>query len=190
VGRRATVKGRKHGTVPVAVMNKPGVRFIQEDLMQKKMALISGAFLGVGFVFALTTKRGKQIRKEARRQLTNGVEKAGKAIKGTAEDFGYTWRGYIDGIKTAVNQAKDEVLAERVFATVVCHAINPEAIKIEVLDGMVLLSGDVAAFELDSLLEAVKNVHGVKYVENWLQVHSRFSDRSDENELVSMAMAP
>jgi hypothetical protein len=70
----------------------------------------------------------------------------------------------------------DEVLEERVRSRLGRLVSHPRAIEVRAQDGRVVLSGAVLAAESERLLRGVKDVRGVKDIEDLLEAHARPED--------------
>jgi osmotically-inducible protein OsmY len=68
-------------------------------------------------------------------------------------------------------QVDPEVLAARVRAEMGHHVSHARKIEVAVKNGLVTLSGMALASEVQPLLAAIKNVRGVRDVDNQLQVY-------------------
>lgn len=68
-------------------------------------------------------------------------------------------------------QVSDDVLVERIRASLGTLVSHPRSIEVESRDGGIVLSGPVLAKEVDDLIEGVRRVRGVRDVKNALEVH-------------------
>ena len=84
-----------------------------------------------------------------------------------------TGRGMLAEASNAFGAAEDdEVLIARVRSRLRRVVADPEAIGVEVKDGVVTLTGSVGAAEFDRLVSAVLRVRGVQDVDDQLEVRA------------------
>lgn len=138
-------------------------------------ALLFGAGLGVGTaaMFLLDPDRGKRRRSLVRDKLATATRKTGDCIEITSRDVSNRTRGLISEIKSRFSseQPDDFVLVDRVrskLGRIVSHA---SAINVAAHNGNVTLAGPILADEVPHLLSCVKWIHGVKNVNNHLEIH-------------------
>ena len=138
-------------------------------------ALLFGAGLGIGTaaMFLLDPDRGKRRRSLVRDKLALATRKTGDCIEITSRDVSNRTRGLISEIKSRLSseQPEDSVLVDRVRSKLGRIVSHPAAIVVTAEDGNVTLAGPILADEVPHLLSSVEWVHGVKDVNNHLEVH-------------------
>jgi CBS domain-containing protein len=173
--------------------------------MTKALSVLSGAGLGAGMMYLLDLDQGKRRRAVVRDQAGRSVRKTRDAVKATARDAQNRARGMVSNAKSWVSPAApstDEVLMERVRAKLGMLVRHPRSIEVAAHVGTVILSGPVLADEVDSLVAMVSRVHGVRHVENRLEIHEEAGDvpglqggparrpRGDVSELMQSNWSP
>jgi osmotically-inducible protein OsmY len=141
--------------------------------MDKRVAFFSGLGLGAGAMFLLDPDRGKRRRALMRDKAIHISHTSKEALEKTARDLRNRATGIVAETKAMLNeeQVPDSVLVERVRATLGHYPVHDRAIHIEARDGVVTLTGDTLANEVETLIDAVSSVRGVKDVVNHLVVH-------------------
>lgn len=134
------------------------------------LGILISALGGAGLMYLLDPQHGKQRRELARDQLeklSNQATQASKTIREQAQDRA---EGVMAEAKSRMEQeaVSDETLVARVRSEM-GHLINA-ASAVEVLssNGLVTLSGYISEDEADKLVSFVKQIRGVKSVENQL----------------------
>lgn len=142
--------------------------------MQGKGNLIGGVMLGAGAMYLLDPERGARRRSLLRDQIVHAGNKLGDGMSATARDTRNRAVGVAAELKSRFkeDQADDSVLHERVRSAIGRVVAHPSAISVTVFDGLVTLSGDVLAEELDHLIRRVEEVRGVRQVRNELRMHT------------------
>lgn len=138
-------------------------------------ALLFGTGLGIGTaaMFLLDPDRGKRRRALVRDKFALATRKTGECMEVTARDLRNRTRGTIAAIQSRLSseQPDDSVLVDRVRAKVGRIVSHPAAIDVSAQDGDVTLGGPILAHEVPHLLSCVKWIHGVKDINNNLEVH-------------------
>jgi hypothetical protein len=129
--------------------------------------------LGAGVMYLLDPDRGKRRRALLRDKGVHISRQLNEGLGATVRDLRNRSRGAASEVESRVRQddASDEVIEERVRSALGRAVTHPSAVATAVHQGRVILSGPVLANELDSLLDAVRGVRGVRDVENQLEVH-------------------
>jgi osmotically-inducible protein OsmY len=123
----------------------------------------------------------------AAQQVNKAASDVSDSLKDAGSDAGKTASGAAGALKQAGSQVKaaaaevkqqvesaittDSALQSRVRVEVARGVRSPGAIEVEVKDGVVTLTGKVRASEVQSLVEKVTALPGVRSVENRLEVH-------------------
>lgn len=141
--------------------------------MNKGLAFGAGLGLGTGLMFLLDPNRGKRRRALLRDKCVSAARKTGEGFEVTARDLRNRTKGIVTDIQSRFSSepADDTVLVDRVRAKLGRVVSHPHAIEVTAENGAVTLKGPILAAELDSLLGAVKRVHGVKEVVDTLEVY-------------------
>jgi hypothetical protein len=136
------------------------------------LAGVSGLALGAGLMYVLDPARGRARRKLVHDKLVHAEHELADAGRVAAHDLANRVRGLGHDLAsvTRPRTADDDVLTERVRATI-GHAIShPGAVEVESHEGTVVLKGPVLRSEVDELLRAARHVRGVRKVVNQLDV--------------------
>jgi osmotically-inducible protein OsmY len=141
--------------------------------MDKRVAFFSGLGIGAGAMFLLDPERGKRRRALMRDRAIHISNTSKEALEKTARDLRNRATGMVAETKAMLREehVPDSVLVERVRATLGRYPVHDRAVHIEARDGVVTLTGDTLANEVETLIDAVTSVHGVKDVVNLLVVH-------------------
>lgn len=141
--------------------------------MNKTVAFFTGLGVGAGAMFILDPDRGKRRRALARDKMTHLANTTSDALGKTARDLRNRASGLVAETKALLTaeEVPDSKLVDRVKAVLGRYPVHDRAINVEAKDGTAFLSGDILSKEVDTLLEAVKSVRGVKNVVNNLTVH-------------------
>jgi osmotically-inducible protein OsmY len=73
--------------------------------------------------------------------------------------------------KPRLNPSSDEQLEERVREEFLRKIHHARSLQIDVLDGVVTVSGPILLDDVDTLISSIRKVPGVKRVEDHLQAH-------------------
>jgi osmotically-inducible protein OsmY len=141
--------------------------------MDKRVAFFSGLGLGADAMFLLDPDRGKRRRALIKDQAAHLSHTSKEALEKTARDLRNRATGVIAETKARLTEdhVPDPALRDRVKAALGRYPVHDRAVNVDVEDGVVTLSGDTLATELDTILEAANAVRGVKDVINNLTVH-------------------
>lgn len=141
--------------------------------MNKTVAFFTGLGVGAGAMFILDPDRGKRRRALMRDQCAHLVSKSSIALGKTSRDLRNRVKGMVAESKAmfADQHVPDSTLVDRVKSVLGRYPVHNRSINVDVLDGKVILSGETLSKELDTLLDAVKSVKGVREVVNNLTVH-------------------
>lgn len=141
--------------------------------MDKRIAFFSGLGIGAGAMFLLDPDRGKRRRALMRDQAIHISNTSKEALEKTARDLRNRAVGVMAETKALFGDENvpDTVLIDRVRARLGRYPVHDRAIQIEAKDGVVTLSGDTLASEVETIMDAVSSVRGVKDVVNNLMLH-------------------
>ena len=138
-------------------------------------ALLAGAGLGALLMFIADPDRGARRRALVRDKAVRGTRVGGRAIAATAADLANRTRGIAAEARGALRRehADEDVLVERVRATLGRVCSHPRAIDVTLVDGEVTLRGEVLSPEADAVLAAAGSVRGVEDVIDELERYER-----------------
>lgn len=141
--------------------------------MNRTVAFFTGLGVGAGAMFILDPDRGKRRRALVRDQVAHLATSSSEAVEKKSRDLRNRARGIIADTKAlfASEPVPDEKLVDRVKTLLGRYPVHQRSINVEADNGTIILSGETLARELDTLLEAVRSVRGVKDVVNNLIVH-------------------
>jgi hypothetical protein len=116
---------------------------------------------------------GRRRRSLLRDQFHHTVNRSGRAIDVLGRDLQNRLYGMVCELQQMFrgHDTSDDVVLARVRTTLGRYTSHPRAIETHVRDGRVILRGPILADEVDDLVSAMKAVHGVRHVENKLDVH-------------------
>jgi len=138
------------------------------------LALIKGMGLGAGLMYFFDPDLGRRRRALVADQLTHACRSLEDFLGEATHDLSNRARGLTAELDHRMRNEpppSDEVLAERVRATLGRYVSHPRAIEVEAMDGHVVLRGPILANELEGLLPAVASVWGVVDVKDELEAH-------------------
>lgn len=142
--------------------------------MNKMLHAIIGAGIGAGAMYWFDPKQGAARRTLLRQRALHYRHELQSVAGKTAHDVQHRLRGV--AAETVANlplgSVSDPQVAERVRSAIGRMVAHPGAIDLQVLDGRVFLRGPILANEVDWLIARVWALHGVKAVDNQLEVHS------------------
>lgn len=142
--------------------------------MQKHVEFVAGIGTGAALMYLMDPDRGKRRRAMVRDQAVHAFHQAEDAVETTARDLRNRAQGVVAEAraKLQADDASESVLIARVRSELGRVCSHPSAISAAASAGVITLSGDVLASEVERIFDAVKGVRGVERVENDLQTHS------------------
>lgn len=138
-----------------------------------QLTLLGGVGLGAGLMYLLDPDGGRRRRAVARDKTVHGLKVSGKAVRKTSADMGNRTKGLVAKAGSHLRKASsddDHVLSARVRSKLGRCLAHPSAVQVECEDGRIILSGQVSASEMDTLLSKVQKVMGVHEVESRLEI--------------------
>jgi len=140
--------------------------------------LLSGMVVGAGLMFLMDPAQGRRRRALARDQVSRGVNRSRRYLRAAGHDLSNRIAGTAAALRHGEDSAPvgDDVLTARVhtaFGRIVSH---PGAVHVIARRGVVRLDGAILADELAGLLAAVRDVEGVRAIDNRLQVRMHADD--------------
>ena len=138
---------------------------------------LAGAAIGAGLMFLLDPDRGTRRRALARDQVLSAGRRAGDQLGAKARHIGNRARGLAASARTRFkgDEAEDEVVKDRVRAEIGRVVSQSGQVIVEVEHGVVTLSGPILTAEREELISAVRQVRGVRDVEDRLDTHESTS---------------
>jgi len=132
-----------------------------------------GAGAGAATMFLLDPDRGARRRALVRDKGIWLAHKTRDAADATRRDVSNRLKGLQARAVRHVEDdvADDNIVRERVRSAVGRVTAHPRAIRIDVRDSKVRVTGDVLASESSAVASAIQNVRGVREVDNQLSVH-------------------
>lgn len=143
---------------------------------QSWTAVITAAALGAAAMYLSDPDRGRRRRALVKDKAKSVMIRTGDAIDVASRDLGNRMQGLRAQGKRLLarrnEQAADNnVVVARVRERLGRAVSHPHAIKVNAVQGRVILSGPVLTDEKDGLLEAVRSVPGVTEIDDLLTVH-------------------
>ena len=130
-----------------------------------------GCGVGVLAALLLDPRRGAARRALVREKALSGARHIAADIVRNARDLTQRGKGRIYELSHLDETVPDSLLVERVRAQIGRAVSHSRPIRVEALDGCVLLSGPILAAEVQPLVEIIAKVRGVKSIESQLDVH-------------------
>jgi uncharacterized membrane protein len=142
--------------------------------MSNQGRTIAGFLAGAGLMYLMDPDRGARRRALVRDQAVRARHRLAEGAEATGRDLRNRARGTAAELRSRFRpeMPDDEILHERVRASLGRVVSHPGAVRVSVADGQVTLQGQVLAHELDDLVRTVAGVRGVSDVRNELVVSS------------------
>lgn len=142
---------------------------------QSWVAVLGAAALGAAAMYLSDPDRGRRRRALIKDKARSAVNKTGNAIDVASRDLGNRMQGLraqgLRMLRFRRSNVDDQVVAARVRECLGRAVSHPHAVKVNAMQGCVVLSGPILADEKDHLLEAVRSVSGVSEVDDQLTAH-------------------
>ena len=137
--------------------------------MRKIHALAVGA-AGAGLMYLLDPKHGRRRRELLVEKGARVSRIVGRGVNTTARDIGHRMQDVVSkGARVfRMEEITDNTLAERVRSHIHRFVRNSGAIKVEVGNGAVKLSGPILQDEYRPLLKKIQSISGVRFVDDRL----------------------
>lgn len=141
--------------------------------MDRRFEIVAGAGAGAGVMYLLDPVQGGRRRALLRDKTVKAVHIAQEGTETVWRDARNRMVGAVVELRRVAKdeQVSDDVLVERIRASLGTLVSHPRSIEVESRDGGIVLSGPVLAKEVDDLIEGVRRVRGVRDVKNALEVH-------------------
>lgn len=140
----------------------------------KAITFLKGLGLGAGLMYFYDPQLGRRRRKLAADQLRHALSELGEAADVACRDACNRLQGCVAEATSSLrpHDNSDGVVHDRVRSKLGRYVSHPGAIHVSVSEGHVVLTGPILASEVEPLLHCLKSVHGVRSVENRLEVHA------------------
>jgi len=141
--------------------------------MNSAARTLSGAVIAAISMYLFDPVSGRRRRVQLRDQVSSSARKVGRGLDAAGRDLEHRMRGLAARAASLFDSsvADDEVVAERVRATLGRVVSHPGAIEVAVKFGHVTLSGSILAAEFAGALRAVEATRGVIGVEDRMTVY-------------------
>ena len=140
--------------------------------MNKRWAMLGGLGLCAGLMYILDPVAGRKRRKTVADKAGSIQRTSASAIGRVSRDIGKEAWGLLAEAQGAFEGPieDDDALAERVRTRLGRAVSHPDKVQVSVENGVVTLTGTVAAAEFDRLVSGVLRVRGVRDVNDRLDV--------------------
>jgi hypothetical protein len=124
-------------------------------------------------MYFLDPDRGRRRRRYLRDRSTHFGREAARVTGTTVRDLRNRAVGSIAELRSSLSheEVSDEKLVARVRSKLGRATTHPRSIVVTAADGVATIEGDVLASEAPAVREAVQDVHGVRAVEDRLELH-------------------
>jgi len=147
--------------------------------MNRQLSLLGGVGMGIGLgaglMYLIDPEQGRRRRSVMRDQVVRSVNQLGHGLVAGSRDLRHRAKGFISETLGSVRAADidDSILCDRVRSKIGRHVSHPGAIMVEARQGRVTLRGPILAHEVECLINCVRQVRGVRDIENSLSVHDK-----------------
>ena len=148
---------------------------MRQDHKNEAVAMIAGIGIGAAVMYFLDPQRGNARRSKALDQTAGTLRSARRDLEVTGRDLRNRSRGVAAEVRQRLTEetVDDAQLQERVRAELGHHVDSLRRVEVEVADGYVTLSGEVAPQDHDEVVRAARGVRGVEEVEDQLTERRR-----------------
>lgn len=135
--------------------------------------LIVGSVTGAALMYFLDPQAGKRRRALMRDQLVKLSNTASNQVDVIAENTANRAQGMAAETRNrfSTEEVPDETLVARVRSEMGRYVSHPGAVEVTSNAGIVTLSGNILAEEVQPFVSKVESIAGVERVENHLQAH-------------------
>ncbi len=142
--------------------------------MKNPLLTLLSATMGAAAMYYFDPARGRYRRALARDRMVRTTHRAKQGIGVVKRDLRNRTLGTTALVRARFDStpAQDAVLEDRVRAALGRVVTHPASIHVEANDGIVTLAGPVLAAEVHMLLDCVRDVRGVRGIEDELDVHA------------------
>jgi len=134
---------------------------------------LAGLGFGAGLMYLLDPNSGRRRRALVRDQMVHAGQETEDFLEDAWKDAQHRATGLAAETSAMFkcDHTSDEVLVDRVRSHLGRHCSHPHAIRVSAEGGHVTLSGPILERDLCGVIRAVRNVRGVRCMENHLDVH-------------------
>lgn len=145
------------------------------DKLAPELGLLAGLGIGAGIMYLADPHRGRRRRAQVRDKAISAMNHAERAIDRSLRDLANRAQGVLTkSVITMLPEVlEDDVLRDRVQSRLGRLVSHPGAIEVSVADGRVTLRGDVLQHEARRLLGGVRQMRGVRGLDDCLNVHAQ-----------------
>ncbi len=138
-----------------------------------ELGLLAGLGFGAGIMYLADPYRGRRRRAQVRDKAVSAVNHAEKALDRSLRDLANRAQGLLTkSVVTLLPEVlEDNVLRDRVQTRLGRLVSHPGAIEVTVKDGRVTLRGDVLENEAPCLISGVRQIRGVRGIDDYLNIH-------------------
>lgn len=153
---------------------KPQGNVMEKPTYGRPASLIAAVGAGALLMYLLDSRQGRRRASLARNRVTHFVRSSRDLIDAGTTDLANRIAGVTAKMRRALSRADpaDGILVQRVRAQLGRLVSHPHAIRVSAAAGRVSLAGPIPARQEQQLLQGVQRVHGVRSVENRLNVHA------------------
>lgn len=132
--------------------------------------LFMGLGIGAGGMYFCDPTQGRRRQARLRDQCMRAIRRASAWFDKAVRDASHRLEGTIAEMQGKFDHTVpgDQILIDRVRATLGRHASHPRLIKVQASDGRVTLVGHVPEDEMKCVVSAVARVRGVRSIDNQL----------------------
>jgi hypothetical protein len=137
--------------------------------------LVEGLAIGSLGMYFFDPNRGRRRRAELRDRTRSRIRHLRNDVTIMGRDFYNRSRGAVHDVTRYASKdtVSDEVLCERIRASLGRCVTHPHSIQIEASDGRLILRGDILASEIEAAVHCAKRFAGTYKVQNDLVIHGR-----------------
>jgi uncharacterized membrane protein/CBS domain-containing protein len=142
--------------------------------MNKSVSLLGALGVGAGLMYLLDPDRGKRRRAILRDQTKHFTNTANRRMGKVASDLKNRTRGVVAETKSIISREEisDEKLNARIRSKIGRLTTHPHALKTQVENGKVIISGQILSDEADDLVKGIEKMRGVNEIETHLELHN------------------
>lgn len=136
------------------------------------LTFLGGLGAGLAVMYLVDPARGRRRRHLIRDQAVHAAHRVSDGFGTTTRDMKHRASGLVAEAGSLVksDRASDAVIASRARSSMGRYCSHPHAVKVEVEDGRVVLTGQILEAELDDVLSVVEGTRGVASVAHDLEV--------------------
>lgn len=141
--------------------------------MNKPLTLLGAFGVGAGFMYLIDPDRGRRRRALLQDQVLHLAKTAKRDLGKQSRDLQNRTKGLVAASENYFSRERlsDAQLEAGIRTRLGRVSSHPHAIRTEVVDGKVRLSGQILSGEVDLLVRRVCKMRGVKEIDNQLEIH-------------------